>query len=347
MPTINRLLTIVHISDLHIGFIDPSTGDASVSRSAARLLAQVSWFDGVLGHHSFGLQALDKIYSDLVDDGEDPLLIVSGDITRCGHKGEFAIADKFLRSRIDLNPPRGNYVGLQASRLITVPGNHDHWPGKPVIFGGPHSSPGAGLPTPFTLRQLSNGRCLELVLLNTDANVTPWSHQRGRAVGSFQSQLATVAPLLGPRPPDTIRVLVMHHSWHQHGPILSIDLGTRGALDQFLVSHGIQLLLTGHTHDPLLQFFVPPVSGAQPILECRCGTTTQFDQIPYSWRTLFGTFPHPRSWPGNTLLVHRLYDVGNATRWDVETFVRIQGSGFMSMGPIGQVGPPTKPPFFV
>jgi hypothetical protein len=97
----------------------------------------------------------------------------------------------------------------------------------------------------------------------------------------------------------------------------------------------------------LLQVFVPPLPEAQPVLECRCGTTTQFDQVPYSWRTLLGTFPQ-RSWPGNTLLVHRLYDVGNATRWDVETFVRTKSSGFMSMGPLGQVGPTRqKPPFFV
>jgi 3',5'-cyclic AMP phosphodiesterase CpdA len=338
-PTNRLLLTILQISDLHIGAIDPATGDALISTAAAQLFANFTWFDGVLGHHARALQDLKKFRSDLVDAGEDPLVIVSGDITRVGDGVEFDTANDFLSSQIDLNPPHGNYVGLHCSKWLdtAIPGNHDHWPGRPVVRGGPHPTfatyfPPNKLPYVWS-RTLANGRVLQLIGVNTDADVNPNGHnKRLRAVGSFQSQLARAAPILGAKKSEDIRVLLMHHSWHKRGPLLSIDRGTRGALNQFFPTHGIQIVLTGHTHKPLHRRFV---ITAGDILECRCGTTTQHDQIPYLWRTLFGTFPR-RWWSENTLLVHRLYDEGGSTRWYVETFVRTKAKGFDTIGVSGK-----------
>src|SRR5205807_4027 len=198
MATNAPLLTIVHISDLHFGEIDPTTGDAVVSTAASKLYAQVTWFDGLLGHHARALQELEDFCSNLKQRNEPFLLFVTGDLTRCGNPSEYAVARDFLAGHVDLNPPSGNYAGLNNRAWLdfAIPGNHDHWSGNPQPFGGPNPAlytyfPRANLPY---LRefQLSNGRWIQIAAINTDADVGPHSGQRFRAVGSFQNQLAAL-----------------------------------------------------------------------------------------------------------------------------------------------------------
>jgi Calcineurin-like phosphoesterase len=133
------LLTILHVSDLHIGEVDPASGDALVSPLAARLFSNLTWFDGVLGHHSRGLDDLHRFLIDMRKRDDHPVLVVSGDLTRVGGAIEFDNAADYLSVGLDKSPPLGNYVGLgfQSWRASSIPGNHDHWPGKPVVFGGP------------------------------------------------------------------------------------------------------------------------------------------------------------------------------------------------------------------
>jgi Calcineurin-like phosphoesterase len=336
------LMTILHISDIHIGEVDAATGDATSMPVLAHLLANYASFDGLLGHHARGLQDLEAFYVAMRRAGENPVLITSGDITRFGGGPEFDAADDYLVSRLDLNPPNGNYVGLryQNWRDTAIPGNHDHWPGSPSILGGPSAAlaayfPPGNLPYVHDFPLLPNRRRLRLIGIDTDSGVQSRGLNRVRAVGSFQTQLAGAAPLLGAKQPDEIRVLLMHHSYNHRGWVLGIDRGSRAALDQFLFAHGIRIVLTGHTHRPLVQQFIPQVHRAYPVLECRCGTTTQQDQVPYQWRNLFGNLP-ARQWPENTLLVHRLEDDNGTTRWSVETFVRTRSQGFVTVGPRGQ-----------
>jgi hypothetical protein len=267
-------------------------------------------------------------------------LLVSGDITRWAADDEFETAKKFLGSKLDLNPPSGNYVGLGHPywRSTAIPGNHDQWSGYPTVFGGPaigrlRMFPRKDLPY-IQSRSFSN-REVQLIGIDTDADVSAYGLKRLLARGSFQKQLATLGPRLGAKRPDQIRVLVMHHSWHERGLRLAIDRGTRAALAQFLEAHGIQIVLTGHTHGPLVQ---PFAVGSPPhlVLECRCGTTTQHDQVPVKWRTLLGGFPSRSKWPPNALLVHELIDVDGKFYWKVETFRRSKKSGFVSIGQVGQ-----------
>ncbi len=332
------LLTIVHVSDLHIGHLDPITGGAQVSAAAHALFANTTCFDGVLGHHARGLEDLDHFFWHHVLD-KPALLVTSGDLTRVGDGGEFDNAQAFLGAMLALSRNAGHRVGLKQPRFLdfAIPGNHDCWPGQPVIFGGPHPRFAAFFPAgslPYLRNYpLDNGRVLQIIGINTDADVHPRRFQRLRAIGSFQSQLAAAAPLLGQRSPEQIRALLLHHSWQWSGWTLAIDGGTRGALDQFLTDHGIQILLTGHTHVALPHPF--QTTGGLQVLECRCGTTTQADRVPYSWRNFFGNHPH-RGWPENTLLVHRLLDLGGKeklVRWTVETFYRDRQQGFQTLGP--------------
>src|SRR5207302_3824112 len=119
---------------------------------------------------------------------------------------------------------------------------------------------------------------------------------------SFQNQLAALTTRLhAGKARQPIRVLLMHHSWHKRGLVLSIARASRAALEQFLVAERFQLILTGHTHEPLANNFTVPIAGATSILECRCGTTSQHDHVPYAWRGLLGNFPS-RNWPMNSLL---------------------------------------------
>jgi hypothetical protein len=332
-----RLLTLVHVSDVHIGDIDPVTGDAKISAIAAKVFAQISWFDGVLGHHGRALQDLEEFCWRVGEDGPFHLL-VSGDITRCGAQSEFDTAEAFLSSEIDLTPPHENHCGLGQPnwRELAIPGNHDHWSGTAWPLG----KPTAGLAQWFSRGSvpyarnvlLANGRTLQICGINTDADVSPVGVKRFLASGSFQNQLAALAPMLAAKPSDLIRILVMHHSWHKTGLILSIDASSRAALEKFLESHQFQLVLTGHTHDALLQAFQV---GAATVLECRCGTTAQHDQVPYAWISFPGGFP-VRSWPQNSLMVHRIDEEMGRTVWSTEIFARTQDRGFQSIGYSGK-----------
>lgn len=340
-PEEDLLLTILRISDLHIGELDARSGDAKVSNLEARLFARYPWFDGLRGHHAQALEELHAFYWKLVDDGEKPLLFVTGDVTQLGGGREFDTADDFLVSQLDLNPPTNRWVGLRCNawRKRAIPGNHDHWSGLPVVWGGPHadfskyfsefSSP-SDVP-PILRFPLSRNRVLQVVRIDTDADVSPWGLRRLRAVGSFQSQLTRAEALLGPHQDGQIRVLMMHHSWDKRGFFLSIDKDTREKLEEFLVSTQTQVVLTGHTHEPLLQSFIARHKGeSQNVLECRCGTTTQNDDLPVPWRSLIRWFLG-RPWPANSLLLHRLYPNGKGVRWKSMSIMRKKTGGFSTV----------------
>jgi hypothetical protein len=166
---------MVQISDLHIGSIEPVTGDALGSKPAAQLAAQFSWCDDVLGHDGRAWQDLEGFNSGLVNDGEDRLGMVSGDVTRCGDGIDPATANDFLASQPNLHPSQGNDVGLRDPRWshVAMPGHHDHWPGQPVIFAGPLPAsqtycPPLHLPYVRDLR-FAHGRLRQLVGIQTDS----------------------------------------------------------------------------------------------------------------------------------------------------------------------------------
>jgi hypothetical protein len=59
------LATLLHISDLHIGILDPNTGDATISQAAQFGLDNFPIFDGLPGHHAAGLRALAEFVEEL------------------------------------------------------------------------------------------------------------------------------------------------------------------------------------------------------------------------------------------------------------------------------------------
>jgi 3',5'-cyclic AMP phosphodiesterase CpdA len=121
-PGRKLLATFVHISDIHIGEIDPASSDAKTSRLAAQAYSNTPWLDGLLGHHGRALHELDDFIVGMRTKEPDLHLIVSGDMSRFGAPSELADARKYFKDEIDISPPNGNDVGLRfGEQMLVIP----------------------------------------------------------------------------------------------------------------------------------------------------------------------------------------------------------------------------------
>jgi hypothetical protein len=135
------LATLLHISDLHIGSIDPTTGDAAISPAVQLGLDNFPLFDGLLGHRARALHDLAEFVEGLRTSDEQFQILVTGDLSRNGDAHELALARRYFESEIDLSPPNGRYVGLYTGgNTLTIPGNHDHWAGRSLPIGATPSN---------------------------------------------------------------------------------------------------------------------------------------------------------------------------------------------------------------
>jgi len=321
----NRVATFVHISDLHFGPVDLKTRDSREPRAAE--LHRV--FDGLLGHGYLSLCRLERFWAGLAE--ESPRLIVTGDLTSCGNTDEFETAVAFLADQ--LVPPRGNYVGLSHPNWkdLGISGNHDNWPGKPTVLGGPPAAKAQVFRTmPYFDRHVltvGDGYTLSFLGIDTDADVGPRSYRRLLAQGAFHSQLAQLDGELNNFlvEPKEFRVLLLHHSSQYPGTTaLKIVPKSLAALYDFAAKHSISVLLCGHTHVPCLkQFRVPYAGNSIPLFEACCGATTLRRSFAFDASDWHGGRPERRDWLSNSLLVHRVFVEGGraALEWRTEVFV--------------------------
>lgn len=330
------LATFVHISDLHIGEIDPTNGNATTPKGAGQIVKNLSAFDGLLGHQAQSLQELAAFCSGLKRQRIPFDVVVTGDYTRCGAGRELSLASRFLRSQIGL-PPLMRRVGLQLGTLpVGIPGNHDHWGGASFPLSGATSLVSTirvTPPTPYVHppKRLNSHRTLVMAGIDSDADVKPIGLKRLQAIGSFQSQLGPLGAMLGANPGNEVRVLLVHHSWNHAGRLLRMDKGSKDALARFVTHYGIRIVLTGHTHAATM---VPIGSGtgSHDAHEFCCGSTTQLDYIPFHWKTFMGGMPKERPWNHNTLIVHRVFDAPAGIRWQSQIYRRSNHSGFQPQG---------------
>lgn len=328
-PNGKLLATFVHISDIHIGEIDPKTGDARTSPLAAQVYSNTPWLDGLLGHHGRALQELDEFVADMKQSEPDLRLIVSGDLSRFGAAAELQSARNFIQNEIDLTPNIGNFAGLRGGEQdLIIPGNHDQWGGT-AGPGGVHASAypaqfAGALATPHSV-DLGGTRRLVFLSVDSDADVSRLSHSRVLAIGAFQSQLQALHATLKTKRDDEYRVMLIHHSWFQNGRILRMAGASKAALEQFLVDHQVSALLTGHSHHPLLNTFTARgAHDSREVVELRSGSTTQHDSVPLKWKSLLQNRP-VRHWEPNSLLVHRIYEEAGAVIWRAELHARAAG----------------------
>lgn len=330
------LATFVHISDLHIGILDPATGDAVISPALQTGLDNFALADGLLGHHGQALADLAQFVDDLRSRDEQFHVLATGDLSRTGDSQELALARRFLEREIDLQPPIGNFAGLYAAdKLIVIPGNHDHWAGTAGPIG---ATPSAyyhrflvALPQTSSIPLGTHGHTLSLIQVDSDADVRPNSIVRIFARGSFSSQLRTLDAALTARADKEVRVLLIHHprTW------TNFKLGMTGKakrdLDRFLLKQEISVILCGHTHIPSMRRHY---TGPREYWECGAGSTTQLDTIPFKWRLKLRN-PDKIKTQANALALHRIYDVDGRLEWSATRYTR-SASGFNAVLPTRQ-----------
>lgn len=342
-----ELLTLIQVSDLHIGPIDPGgSGDSAAHPAIGRILTLMPFLDGLIGHHGESLRNLESFIRGLPRQrGVPRRLLVSGDFTRSGGLHELALADDYLHASVNIGTSAAPVLtGLQAPRpappgvpatVLDIPGNHDHWGGaNSPVSGRPSVYPGAAFAHPRPLRTavpLPDGRTLVIARIDSDADVNPMSVGRGLARGAFRSQLPLLTQQLGAPDPSEIRVLAIHHSYSHRGTTLQMQRRSREALLDFLRMHAIRIVLTGHTH-VCDHFEIRDGHGHLVAHELCCGSTTQLDHVPHAWRTVLHTPANLRRTP-NSLLMHQLEsDASGHLWWRAWPHYRDPIAGFVNAG---------------
>ena len=318
-----KLKTFLQISDIHIS-------DGRFEDRALMLYASVPKLDGFLGHSYNSLTKLETFFADVFQN-ERAELILTGDLTRMGAAAEFDLARGYLEREIAFGR---TLIGLRNpnSLRLAIPGNHDHYPGIPLLVGGPTKALGRMfLKTfrPITVPLGSAGHKLTFLRVNTDADVGAWGPKRLGAIGSFVSQLKWLGSQLTSPAEKEIRVLILHHSRAHRGTTLEIDGSSRDELANFIVDQDIAVLLSGHIHEPPLVKLATAVhtrtnQKSAQYLEARCGTTSQRNlyHIPYYWRNILSKLHlKKRGHWSNTLLVHRILEEAGEIFWESELFM--------------------------
>lgn len=322
--------TLLQISDLHFGDIDPTTGSAI----QPALVGIHKVIDGLLGHDINSLKRISRFWLDLDKDVDVPkALVVTGDLTTVGNFAQYVNADKYLRGQLDLRGLVPNIAPLGLSvkdwKARGIPGNHDHYPGdfKPttLMFGDPPQQTQQsflnGYPDISTF-DLKAGYRLKFLMIDTDADVLTTGVDRFWARGRFHSQLheLTKHPALGDPVEKEIRVLCLHHSPAHTKFELGIAKSSRDALNDFIVQQNVAVLLTGHKHTPPLIETFPALhlNLSRTYLEARSGSSSQQSTPAYYAKTLTGARPQRPNQLPNSLLVHRLYLVDGEVFWKSE-----------------------------
>jgi 3',5'-cyclic AMP phosphodiesterase CpdA len=317
------LLTLVHVSDLHVGRIDRQ-GNPVVPDAVVRDWWRYSRrFHGLLGHSYIAMAQLEEFFADTVAKGPTRL-VVTGDLTTCGSEAEFDLAEAFITGEAVLS--RERVLGLCAADALalTIPGNHDHWPGAGTVFGDPTYRLWDMFPRrPLspTVVDLDEDHRVVFFGINTDEDVHPTGTSRLYARGHFVSQLDALDRLLAGeewRDGDS-RVLLMHHSRMHQAFELGLTAATRRRLDRTLAAGRISVILSGHVHEPQVE--IEPIArgdAAWDLLEARCGTTTQRDELPKSWieRGVVAALQP------NGLLVHEIVRAGTRLEWHTIPYER-------------------------
>jgi hypothetical protein len=315
------LLTLFHVSDLHIGGIEPSTGDNPLSDADIRWWMHFPPFDGYLGHTAIALEQVKDLFHDTIDkDGEDNVrIVVTGDLTTTGSDPHLANADTYL-SGLSLAP---------VATPLQIAGNHDHWPGRPCtwwrsltcMLGGPSGTFNRWFPNrPLrpSFFPLANGWTLRIDGLDSEEDVGGTSAERVCAIGNFHDQCGKLANILPrERPGNEIRVLLVHHSsiHDQIAGTSTMTTHSRDLLADLVRSREIAMVLTGHTH---LHALRQPGENSD-IREARCGTSTSRD---YFNRHHGVSAQMAARLKRNEVLIHRLFDDRSAIVWQTEVWRR-------------------------
>lgn len=240
------------------------------------------------------------------------VLVASGDLTVSGDDSELALALSFLKRDVAIS--WHGQIGLRADTeldlFVATPGNHDHWRGRlaPAFLArtGPSSGiHGTYFPThprrPWFHRVIKAGppgTGFQLQLMGVDSSggsAVQWA-ARGAlpagAIADLKSSIATADQEAVREKRAVARILVTHHSLSPgggpKGALHAFDTQSATELGNFLSTHRVHAVLTGHTHSPELS----PTNVRPFGVELRSGTTLQARRPP--------------ALPDNAFLIHRI-----------------------------------------
>lgn len=341
------LLSCMHITDLHFGRLLGDGGSA-----LPRWLGRLPFMSGLLGHDRGAAKDLERFLLDRRDRGEAELLIVGGDLTAAGAVPQFDLARSFLGTAPP-HPVLRATLGVADWVDTGVSGNHDQWPGTGRIVGWPTPGLAATFPRPFPFvetRRLADGLKITFIMIDSDADVGPFSYDRVFARGRFEGQVRQLGSLLPPREEGEVRVMVIHHAiadarvppspgaavFPRRGPVslrrrLEIDGDSLLALEHALVDHEVHVVLTGHLHVPRLsELSATNDRSRAAVFEARSGTATQRDAYPARFLAKLPSTILLDPLAPNTLVMHSLLRRDGDLVWRAEVFWRATGRGFVS-----------------
>lgn len=185
------------------------------------------------------------------------VVVISGDITQRGRRGQFRRAQQFIARLRTLWP--------QAAVLV-LPGNHD----IPLFdLRARLLAPFAGFRRAFgdDLEPCHEDAAFQVQLVNTS---TPWLHKDGRVRAQ---QVKRVAQRLRQARPGQLRVVVTHQPVAVLRAEDERDLlrGAASALPSW-ADAGAQVLLGGHIHLPYVMALRPGGSPARKLWVVQAGT---------------------------------------------------------------------------
>lgn len=294
--SLTPFLQLTHISDLHFGdmFYPPDLW---------------TWVYGLAVHDPPVAEALARSIN--LSQMHNPVpqhLIATGDLTTWGTPSAFDLAQRYLRSQIDLGawqsgqaPPY--LTGLNTPNMSVVPGNHDMWGGAspprilatgipPTIrvnfeqfFGqpSPEAVSLAARTFPYQLRLAHGPVAVYLYGLDsTEVDLAPFSRWRNLRADGYVSpqQLEAVEALIHTEQDEPrIRIVALHHplgypqttSTPWVGTLINLDSEVLPTLQRL----GFALALCGHQHQGFLRPMGATDSVFTPIWVCSVGTSTQ------------------------------------------------------------------------
>jgi hypothetical protein len=324
-------IVLVHCSDMHFQSRFDSAGDGFFKGWRSHSVTLCRGFQAALrlAQQNLKLPATTPLY-----------VLMSGDLSAFGSYGDFAAGHAYFRGKRPLNLDRPVFelgLGLPNHLLRMIPGNHDHWKGRPLPIHRRHNAglfPTQFRTTPWWDHHLVEGD-LRVDLFGVDSNS---AMREGRLRGRWDTSLARgrisddelrkldsalKASAQATDIPCRIRVVMVHHSFSVPPQLLEAQQLHRMSARMLLYlarKHRVSAFLTGHVHTSDIKLLAVHEHGG--CWEFRSATTVQ------------GPERHQEE---NGFFIHQIVRVGRRVWWRLWQYVWAPGIGaFIN-------GDPTKP----
>jgi 3',5'-cyclic AMP phosphodiesterase CpdA len=250
-PTPHASVTLAHLSDPHL----PLPGGVRLGEVLnKRLLGLLSWHHKRHRHHR--PEILARLVADMRAQAPD-LIMVSGDLTNLGLDSEYRAARAWLDALGD------------ASRVMTIPGNHDAlvagaWPRGAAAWQpywqGDASARSADVTQTFpALRRRG-----PLALIGVSSAIASPPGFATGAVGATQRD-RLAAMLRATREAGLFRLLMIHHPPLAGTVSPRKHLRDHAAVCALLEREGVEMVLHGHSHRSHHQV-LPTRDGPAPVI---------------------------------------------------------------------------------